>query len=98
LERAVLQKPSRGTVEITAARESDHLLIKICDDGYGSESGDAMFAAGYSTAPFLTEFSGRGIGLDAVLDSVERANGTIETKSKPGHGTSFEVKLPLENK
>lgn len=98
LERVVLQKPSRGTVEITAAGENDHLLIKVCDDGYGSESGDAMFAAGYSTAPFLTEFSGRGIGLDAVLDVVERANGTIETKSKPGRGTSFEVKLPLENK
>jgi chemotaxis protein histidine kinase CheA len=38
---------------------------------------------------------GRGIGLDAVLDALERSGGTLEIESSPGTGSSFILRLPL---
>ncbi len=96
LERAARQKPLRGTVEINISVKEGDLTIEVCDDGQGSDGGDRIFAAGYSTAPFVTEFSGRGIGLDAVLETVNQAGGTIRLKTEPGRGMSFEINLPLE--
>ena len=37
-----------------------------------------IFRAGFSTAEAITEFSGRGVGMDAVLDFVKRESGMIE--------------------
>jgi two-component system chemotaxis sensor kinase CheA len=56
---------------------------------------DLIFRAGFSTAAGVTEVSGRGIGLDAVLDRLEGLKGSITIESKPGHGTSFVLSLPL---
>lgn len=54
-----------------------------------------VFRAGLSTSTFLTETSGRGVGLDVVRDHVERLGGTIELDTKIGEGTSFSLILPL---
>jgi len=60
-----------------------------------SEIFDLIFRAGFSTAAGVTEVSGRGIGLDAVLERLEKLKGAIEIESKPGEGTSFILSLPL---
>jgi chemotaxis protein histidine kinase CheA len=39
--------------------------------------------------------AGRGIGLDSVLDALERSGGTLEIESEPGAGSSFVLRLPL---
>ena len=52
-----------------------------------------LFEAGVSTAPALTETSGRGIGLHAVRDMVTAAGGAIAVRSGPD-GTRFEISLP----
>ncbi|MEI8156662.1 MAG: HAMP domain-containing protein [Burkholderiales bacterium] len=39
-----------------------------------------IFRAGFSTADKVTEVSGRGVGMDAVLDFVKRENGKIEIR------------------
>jgi two-component system chemotaxis sensor kinase CheA len=54
---------------------------------------DLIFLPEFSTASALTEISGRGIGLDAVKDAVETANGKINVKSQNGKGTTFEIFL-----
>lgn len=98
LERAALKKPPQGSVEIAISLTETDLLLSVCDDGRGIESTKEIFNSGYTTAPFVTELSGRGIGLDIVWDAVQRANGMVKVNSKPGRGTKFEVDLPLENK
>lgn len=57
---------------------------------------DLIFAHGFSTGERVTEISGRGVGLDAVKDAVERAGGEISVESKPGEGTAFVILLPKE--
>ncbi len=54
-----------------------------------------LFMAGFSTKSTVDLSSGRGVGLAAVLDAVERQGGTIKVTSDPGQGTSFQMVLPL---
>jgi two-component system chemotaxis sensor kinase CheA len=54
-----------------------------------------VFAQGFSTAEQVSEISGRGVGLDVVLKSIERLNGLVEVETVPGVGTKFIIQLPL---
>lgn len=54
-----------------------------------------IFAPGFSTAPLVTEVSGRGVGLDVVQTNVERLKGTIEVESLPGQGCTLRVNLGI---
>jgi two-component system sensor histidine kinase and response regulator WspE len=56
---------------------------------------DFLFLPGFSTAEKVTEFSGRGVGLDLVKEMILRYNGTIHIDSKLGLGCSFRLKLPI---
>jgi len=46
-----------------------------------------VFEPGFSTAERVTEMSGRGVGMDVVLRSVEAMHGTVEIESKEGMGS-----------
>jgi two-component system chemotaxis sensor kinase CheA len=48
-----------------------------------------------STAPEVTDVSGRGVGLDAVKRTVEAVGGALEVESAPGVGTRISLRLPL---
>jgi two-component system chemotaxis sensor kinase CheA len=54
-----------------------------------------IFTEGFSTAPAVTDVSGRGVGLDVVVQSMERLNALIEAETIPGAGTKFTLQLPL---
>jgi two-component system, chemotaxis family, sensor kinase CheA len=54
-----------------------------------------IFSPGFSTREAITEVSGRGVGLDVVLKSIERLNGLVEVETVPGVGTKFIIQLPL---
>jgi two-component system chemotaxis sensor kinase CheA len=54
-----------------------------------------VFAQGLSTSDEITEVSGRGVGLDVVLKSIERLNGMVEVETVLGVGTKFTIQLPL---
>lgn len=55
---------------------------------------ELIFASELSTADAPTEISGRGVGLDAVKDAVEKIGGKISVKSRKTIGTTFEIFLP----
>ena len=50
---------------------------------------------GFSTAEQITEVSGRGVGLDAVLNRVRALGGAINLATRPGRGTTFTIRLPF---
>jgi two-component system chemotaxis sensor kinase CheA len=51
--------------------------------------------SGLSTASFVTDLSGRGVGLDVVRSNVEAARGRIEVRSSPGQGAEFRIIVPI---
>lgn len=56
---------------------------------------DLVFAPGVSTAPLLTEVSGRGVGLDAARAGVEALGGSVSIESTPGAGTCVTLLVPV---
>ncbi|MBN9520639.1 hybrid sensor histidine kinase/response regulator [bacterium] len=54
-----------------------------------------LFLPGFSTATGVTEISGRGVGLDVVLDSVRKVGGSVRITTKAGEGTTFHLQLPI---
>jgi two-component system chemotaxis sensor kinase CheA len=54
-----------------------------------------IFARGFSTKEGVSDVSGRGVGLDVVLKSIERLSGLVEVESVAGVGTKFTIQLPL---
>ncbi|MDY7006033.1 MAG: hybrid sensor histidine kinase/response regulator [Cyanobacteriota bacterium] len=52
-----------------------------------------IFTPGFSTKKFVTEISGRGIGLDVVKANVEELKGNIHIESQPGKGCLIRVIL-----
>ena len=59
------------------------------------ESWNLLFLPGFSTREEVTEFSGRGVGLDVVKRNITRISGMIEVRSEPGVGTRFQITLPI---
>lgn len=49
---------------------------------------------GFSTSTFVTELSGRGVGLDVVRVNVERMKGSIVMQSEAGRGLTVKLLLP----
>ncbi|MBI5033768.1 MAG: hybrid sensor histidine kinase/response regulator [Chloroflexi bacterium] len=54
-----------------------------------------IFAAGLSTAPMITDISGRGVGMDVVRRNVEALHGQVDIESTLGVGTTITLTLPL---
>ncbi|MDQ3233817.1 MAG: ATP-binding protein, partial [Pseudobdellovibrionaceae bacterium] len=50
---------------------------------------------GFSTADSTSLISGRGVGMAAVHEAVQKLQGTLSIKNRVGHGVRFEIKLPL---
>ena len=50
---------------------------------------------GFSTNEQVTEYSGRGVGMDVVKKGIEKIGGTVSVDSKEGFGTTFIIKIPL---
>jgi two-component system chemotaxis sensor kinase CheA len=55
----------------------------------------ALFADGLSTASAVSETSGRGVGLAAVLAAVDEAHGRVDVQSERGTGTRFVFTFPV---
>ncbi len=53
-----------------------------------------IFADGLSTADAVSTISGRGVGMRAVLDSIEAIGGQIAIESKLGVGSTFNIAIP----
>lgn len=71
------------------------LLTKPESEYSEKEIQNLILLPGFSTNETVTEFSGRGVGMDVVKANIEKCNGTIIVDSKKGVGTNFIIKIPL---
>lgn len=81
----------------------DALLNKAVQRGLADPDGDYsrkeilnfLMAPGFSTNTEVTEFSGRGVGMDVVRRNVEEVGGSVFITSEPGQGMTTTLKIPL---
>ncbi len=77
--------PGRGT----------YVKLEVHDTGCGM---DANTLEKLFEPFFTTKFTGRGLGLSAVLGIIRRHKGSIQIESTPGKGTLARIFLPVSDK
>ena len=50
---------------------------------------------GFSTKEQVTEYSGRGVGMDVVVKNIQKIGGVLDIESEEGKGTTMTMKIPL---
>lgn len=102
------QTASKIMIEVSDdGRGLDEAAIRRAAAKHGLASAEALaamspaeiqsliFAPGMSTTSFVTDVSGRGVGMGVVRANVERLKGSIELQSAPGQGTRIRILLPI---
>ena len=54
-----------------------------------------ILTPGFSTKEEVTEFSGRGVGMDVVRSNINSIGGSVSVESEEGKGTSITMHIPL---
>jgi len=81
--------------KILEKARANHLIHKNEADLTDREIYAFVFAPGFSTNEKVTEFSGRGVGMDVVMKNINAVGGNILANSEPGKGCSITFKIPL---
>lgn len=76
------------------AQDND-LLKKPPEEMTDQEIYNLIMLPGFSTKKQVSEFSGRGVGMDVVCKNIEAIGGTLDINSELGHGSSMRMKIPL---
>jgi signal transduction histidine kinase/ActR/RegA family two-component response regulator len=80
-----------GTFVDEGLAEGDYAFIEVSDTGSGM---DAATQARIFDPFFTTKFTGRGLGLAAVLGIIRAHHGALKVYSEPGRGSTFKLLLP----
>ncbi|MBR3789790.1 MAG: chemotaxis protein CheA [Clostridia bacterium] len=81
--------------KLIAKAKEKGILTKPESEYTEKEAFQLIMAAGFSTNTTVTEFSGRGVGMDVVRKNIEQINGSISINSVKDQGTTFTIKIPL---
>lgn len=87
--------PEGGRLRLSLAREAGHLRLDIADTGHGmpEEIRLKVFTPFFTTKEFG---KGTGLGLTVVKGIIEEHGGTITLVSEVERGTTFTIRLPLD--
>ncbi len=85
-----------SVIQLDAGIEMDHVCIKVKDNGKGIryDEQQQIFSKFYRGKD-VSNRKGLGLGLFYVKEIIELHGGTVEVFSKLGHGSTFVIRLPL---
>lgn len=84
--------------------DRERILQKAKENGLLQKPGNEMsareiynliFIPGFSTNEDVTEYSGRGVGMDVVIKNIGAVGGSVSVDSIEGAGTAVTLKMPL---
>lgn len=87
--------PEGGRLRLSLAREGSHVCLGLSDTGHGmpEEIRSKVFDPFFTTKDFG---KGTGLGLTVVKGIIEEHGGTIAVESAVDKGTTFWIRLPLD--
>lgn len=83
------------TAKLMAKAKKNGMLTKPENEYTEKEIFNFVVAAGFSTNEKITEYSGRGVGMDVVKKNLEKVGGKLTVDSKFGEGSVFTIRIPL---
>lgn len=81
--------------KILEKARSKNMLTKPDSEYSQKEILGLIMLPGFSTNTAVTEYSGRGVGMDVVKKNVESLGGIVSVSSTYGEGTTISMKIPL---
>ena len=100
LDNAVKYTPVGGSIQVSLNQENGCAVAEVRDTGIGIAADDLpnIFQRFYRADKARSrESGGVGLGLSIGRWIAEMHTGTIEVQSSLGHGSTFQVRLPLSN-
>lgn len=97
LENAAKYSPAGSPVTITAAADSDQVLVSVADQGAGIDPAEQslIFEKFYRGRTQANRLPGTGMGLAISRAIMEAHHGGITLSSAAGQGSRFTVSLPV---
>jgi signal transduction histidine kinase/ActR/RegA family two-component response regulator len=94
-ERLATESELRGMLSSGNSQPGTYAELDVSDNGCGMDSAtqERMFEPFYTT-----KFTGRGLGLSAVLGIVRSSGGALNVESQQGTGTRIRILLPTTTK
>ena len=83
------------TEKVLRKAEEHGLLNRPASEYSEREINNMIMLPGFSTNTEVTEYSGRGVGMDVVKKNIEKSGGSVSVESKRHEGSSFIIKIPL---
>ncbi|MCR5481938.1 MAG: chemotaxis protein CheA [Clostridia bacterium] len=84
-----------NTEKLLSKAKEKGILTKAENEYTEKEIFNLLMAPGFSTKDAVTEFSGRGVGMDVVKKNIEKIGGTVTIESTFGAGMTVYFKIPL---
>jgi two-component system, chemotaxis family, sensor kinase CheA len=81
--------------KILRTASENGLLHKPESEMTEKEVHSLIFLPGFSTKDSVTEYSGRGVGMDVVAKNIASVGGSVSVDSAIGEGTTFTIRIPL---
>lgn len=88
-----VEDDGRGIDQRAVDRRAAEMGLSV--QGSEQERLRLIFTPELSTSAGVTQFAGRGVGLDVVKSDVEAIHGRVELESTPGQGTTFSLTVPI---
>ena len=105
LSNAIKFTPEGGRVSLKAQAEGRFVVISVADTGIGiaEEDRETIFEKfrqaghpGQGDGVLTREHQGTGLGLSIVRELTRLLGGDVQLESRPGQGSTFTVRVPLQ--
>lgn len=81
--------------KILKRAKKNNLLTKPESEMSDKDILNLIYMPGFSTKEAVSEYSGRGVGMDVVMQNILSVGGAVSVDSEEGKGTSIILKIPL---